>query len=239
MSDFSNEPTIVSNGPTSFFQTWVDALTKPNEQTYAKIASSPEANPTKAYVWIFIASLVNFLIVLLAQGAIMRNMLQQFGDTSGGIRSTLGGGILAALCGAPFSAIFSVLAFAIVVVIVQWVAKMFGGQGNFNQLAYTWGAIIAPYTLVSSVLTLLSAIPFVGFCFTGLGVLGGIYVLVLEVMSVKAVNRFGWGGALGAVFLPGLVIGLLCACLIAVSALLLGPTIGDIFNSINQSLGVY
>jgi len=33
-------------------------------------------------------------------------------------------------------------------------------------------------------------------------------------MAVKGVNRFGWGEAVGSVFIPGLVIGLLCCCLV-------------------------
>lgn len=237
MSEFSNEPMAPSSSPTSFFQTWITALTKPNEQTYAMLASSPAANANKAYLWVFVAALVNFFFAMLVQGVVMQNMLQQFGENASSISGLMGGGIIAALCGAPISAAFSVLFFAITVAITQWIAKMFGGQGTYNQLAYAFGAILAPYMLVSSVLTLLSAIPFVGFCFAGIAAIAGIYILALEIMAVKGVNQIGWGAAIGSLLIPVLAIVFVCACLVVGVLTLLGPMIGDVFDSINQSLG--
>ena len=114
---------------------------------------------------------------------------------------------------------------------------MFNGRGSYNQLAYAFGAILAPYMLVSSVLTLLSAIPYVGFCFSAIAGIAGIYILVLEIMAVKGVNQFGWGAAIGSLLIPVLAIVFLCACLVAVTLALLGPVMGDVFNGINQSLG--
>jgi len=242
MSEFSNDPVMPASEPVSFFQTWINALTKPNEQTYARMAVSPEANANKAYLWVFLASFVNFVIAMLVQGVIMQNMMNQFGGDFGDLGASLGGSVIAVICGAPISAAFSVLFFAITVAIVQWIAKMFGGQGNFNQLSYVFGAILAPFMLVSSVLTLFAAIPYVGFCFSGIALIAGIYILVLEVIAVKGVNHFGWGQALGSLFLPFVLIGFLCACLIlfVVGGLMaLGPTIGDVFSTINQSLGGY
>ena len=237
MSEFSNEPMIPASGPTPFYQTWLNALTKPNEQTYAEMAASPEANANKAYLWVFLAALVNFFFAALVQGAVMRNTFQQFGQDSDFFSNGFGSGIVAALCGAPISAAFSVLFFAITVAIVQWIAKMFGGRGSYNQLAYAFGAILAPYMLVSSVLTLLSAIPFVGLCFSGIALVAGIYILVLEIMAVKGINQIGWGAAIGSLLIPVFAIIFLCACLVIGGLLLLGPAIGDVFDSINQSLG--
>jgi hypothetical protein len=100
--------------------------------------------------------------------------------------------------------------FAIFMAVVQWIAKMFGGKATNDQLAYTVAAVVAPYSLVSAVLVLLSAIPYVGFCFNIVVGLGGLYVLVLQLMSIKAVNRFGWGPAIASYFIPGLAIFLVC-----------------------------
>jgi len=112
---------------------------------------------------------------------------------------------------------------------------MFKGTGTFSQLAYTMAAISVPFTLVSSLLTPFSAIAVVGIC-TGLISLAlGIYAIVLELMAIKAVNKFGWGQAAGSLFLPGLVLG--CCIAVVVAALAgMGVAIGDTFNSINQSL---
>lgn len=237
MSDFSNEPMVPESRPTSIFQTWITALTKPNEQTYATLAASPEANANKAYLWMFIAALLNFFFATLVQGAIMRNTFQQFGGDSSFLSNGFGGGIIAAICGAPIGAVIYVLFFAITTAIVQWVAKMFSGRGTYNQLAYTFGAILAPYMLISSVLTLLSAIPFVGLCFSAIAAIAGIYILVLEIMAVKGVNQFGWGAAAGSLLIPVFVIVFLCACIVGVTLALLGPVIGNVFSTINQSVG--
>lgn len=239
MSEFSNEPMLPGGSPKPIYQTWIDALTKPNERTYAEIANSPGANPNKAYLWVFIAALINFFFAVLVQGAVMRNTFQQFGQDTQFLGNGFGGGLLAALCGAPISAAITVLFFAITVAIVQWLAKMFGGVGNYNQLAFAFGAIMAPYMLVSSVFTLLSAIPFVGLCFSAIAVIAGIYILVLEIMAVKSVNQIGWGGAIGSLLIPVLAIVFLCVCLVVGVFALLGPMVGDVFSSINQSLGGY
>ena len=237
MSEFSNEPIVPESGPVPFYQTWMTALTKPNEQTYAELAASPDANANKAYLWVFLAALVNFFFAALVQGAVMRNTFQQFGEGFESFGSGFGGGFIAALCGAPVSAALSVLFFAITVAVVQWIAKMFGGRGNYNQLAYAFGAIIAPYVLISSVLTLLSAIPYVGLCFSGIALIAGIYILVLEIMAVKGINQIGWGAAIGSLLIPVFAIMFLCGCLVVGVLTLLGPVIGDVFDSINQSLG--
>jgi hypothetical protein len=238
MSDFSEEsPVAPGSAPTSIFQTWVNALTKPNEQTYAAMAASPEASSNKAFLWLFIAALVNFFIAAFVQGAVMRNMMQTFGENADFFGNGFGGGLIAALCGAPIGAVIYVLIFAITVAIVQWIAGMFGGRGNFAQLAYVLGMIVVPYTFISSLFTLLSAIPYVGFCFSAIIGLAGLYILVLEIMAVKAVNQFGWGAAIGSLLIPVLVIVFLCACLVGAIALLLGPVVGNVFSTINQSLG--
>jgi Yip1 domain len=237
MTDMSNEPMVPESKPTSFFQTWITALTKPNEQTYATLATSPEANANKAYLWVFLAALLNFFFASLVQGAVMRNTFQQFGGENGFLNNGFGGGLITVLCGAPLSTALYVLYFAISVAIIQWIAKMFKGSGNNNQLVYTFGAIQAPYMLIASVLTLLSAIPFAGLCFSGIAIIGYIYIFVLKIMAVKGVNQFGWGEAAGSVLIPFIVFVILCSCLTIGTLLILGPMIGNVFSTINQSLG--
>lgn len=238
MSEQSNIP-IMSAAPEPFYQIWIRALTRPNEQTYAELAASPNAKANTAYLWYFVAAFVQFLFASLVQGAVMKRMLDQFGSgqygqlySGGGIAQTL----IFAVCGAPVMAGISVLFFALGVALIQWIAKMFGGRGNFAQLAYVMSAIQSPFLLVSAVLTLLSAIPFVGFCFGLVSILAWLYMLVLIVMAVKGVNQFGWGAAIGSAFIPGLAIVFVCGCLVIGGLMLMGPIIGDVFSGINQSL---
>lgn len=233
MSEQMNAPMLPPpSGVSEWVTVWREALTRPSEQTFARIAQSPNAKSTTAFLWIFLGSLVNFFLASLVQGALMSQMMQNSDLGIEGIPAGAGGGLMAAICGAPIGAVISVAMFALVVGIVQFIAKMFGGQGTFDQLAYSIAAIVTPFYLVGSLLTLLAAIPAVGFCFGILGLLAGLYVLALEVMAVKGVNQFGWGQAIASLLLP--VFAIVCCVSIAVVGIMqaLAPQLMDVFNSI-------
>jgi hypothetical protein len=104
-------------------------------------------------------------------------------------------------------------------------------------LVYAFAAISVPVTLVSSILSPFSAIPVLGICIGIVSLVIALYTIVLQVMAVKGVNNFGWGQALGSVFIPGIV---LACCFVVPSVIavmrLLGPKIGDTFSTINNSL---
>ena len=227
----SSEP----SGIAGWFSTWVEAVTKPNEQTFARLAASPNAKMSTAFLWVFIGSLVNSLVVTLMQGAILGRMMQQF-DIEGMPRMAMGGGFLSVICGAPIGAVVSVIFFAMFTGVVQWVAKMFGGKGTFEQLAYVFAAIAVPFTLISSLVTLLAAVPYVGFCFGLVGFALAIYVIVLELMAVKGVNQFGWGQAAGSLFLPGIVLFCCIAAVVAGLVSLLVPVIRETVPQFNYLL---
>lgn len=144
--------------------------------------------------------------------------------------------VLISICLAPVVGGITVLFFALGTAITQWIAKLFNGLGTYDKLLYAFAAITVPFTLVSSVLSLFTAIPFLGACFGLLSLGLAIYVIVLQIMAVKGVNRFGWGPAVGSVLIPAAVIFTLCCCVIFGLSMLLGPVIGDVFNQINQSL---
>lgn len=222
MNEISNVP-IPERSPETIVQTWTKALTKPSEQTFAEIASSPNAKASTAYLWMFVASLIQLFLASLVQNRMMANYLEQFGVGTGNVGN---GGIMSviitAICGAPIAAALSTLFFAIGVFIVQWLARMFGGRGTTDQLAYAMASISAPYAILAGILSLFAAIPYVGYCFSAILAIAGIYIFVLNVMAVKGVNQISWGAAIGSLLIPGLVIGFLVACLIggAIAALM-------------------
>lgn len=233
MNQQENAPMLPPpSGFSAWVDVWRDALTRPSEQTYAAIAQSPNARSTTAFVWIFLGSLVSFFLSSLVQGRLMEQILQNPDLGMQGFPRATGGGLVAAICGAPIGALTSVIVFAIFVGIVQLIARMFGGRGTFDQLAYATAAIVAPFSLISGILSLLAAIPFVGLCFGLLSLIALVYVVALEVMAVKGVNQFGWGQALASYFLPFLV--LICCISVGMISLfrMLGPAISDIFNSL-------
>lgn len=237
MSEQMNAPMLPPPaGVSAWLSTWREAINRPSEQTFARIAQSPQAKSTTALLWIFLTSLLSSFLASLVQGVMVRQILQ---NSDLGIEQFGGGAanpLIAIICGAPIAAVISTVIFAVFVGIVQLIAKMFGGRGTFDQLAYAIGAIVAPFYLLSGFLTLLSAIPYVGLCFGVLSLIALLYVVVLEVTAVKGVNQFGWGQAAGSVLLP--ILGFAC-CLAAVAAGLvsvLGPALQDVFDQINPTL---
>ena len=221
-----------SGGSKPFYQIWIDALTKPSENTYSEMASSPSASVGKAYLWVFLTSLVSYFIV-----AVIEILITSLGFGGRGLGlSGLGGSLIGIICAVPFVAAIVGVVFLIGTAIIQWIASLFKGVGTFSQLAYVFSGISAPLTLVSSVLSIFYAIPFLGLCLWPLSILLFLYAVVLEIIGVKAVNKFGWGEAIGSVLLPAVVLGVVCGCVTIVSLMIMGPVIGNVFSSINQSL---
>lgn len=228
-------------GIAGWFSIWMDAVTKPNEQTYAALAEQPDAmSNNRAFIWVFLAGTVSALITGVLRAILdMAGVPMQvpgFPELTGGAEQSAVASLGIAICTSPIAGAFAVLFFAIFVGIIQWVAKLFGGTGNFSQLAYTIAAISVPFTLLSSVLSPFSTVNVVGYCVGGISLLLGLYALALQVMAVKAVNKFGWGQALGSYFLPLALFICACVCVIFGLFSLMGPAIQDIFNQINQSL---
>lgn len=242
----SNTPIMESKpGPAGWLPVWIKAVTKPNEQTFVEITEQPEATSRTAFIWVFIAGTISGIFQAALQAIYSATGttpqlpipgLDQLPQSSGGDAASVGVTFLITLCLSPVAGVVSVIFFAIGAAIVQWIAKLFGGLGTFEKLAYAFAAITVPFTLVSSLLGLFSAIPYIGACFGILSLGIGIYVLVLQVMAVKGINRFGWGPAAGSVFIPGCVVFIICACVVIGGLMLLGPAIASTFEQINQSL---
>lgn len=226
MNDMSNEPITVDR-PTSVLQIWGKALTKPSEQTFVELASSPNATATTAYMWVFVGFLIQYFLISLVQSSLIGTYMDQAGLGTGFGTRSIASILIFAVCGAPIMAALSTLFFAIGVFIVQWIAKMFGGRGNSDQLAYAMAAIVAPFSIVAGILSLFAAVPYVGLCFSAILSIAGIYIFVLEAMAVKAVNQISWGAAIGSLLIPGLVIGFVCACLIGISVAALVPILQE------------
>jgi hypothetical protein len=233
MNEPTNAPMLPPpSGVSEWFTVWREAITRPSDTTFARIGKSPNAKLTTALLWIFLGSLVNFFLISLVQGALIGQMLQNSDLGGQELPIAAGGGILTAICGAPVGALIQTVLFAIVIGIVQFLARMFGGTGTFDQLSYAIAAIVTPFYFVSGLITLLSAIPFAGFCFGILGFGLALYVLVLEVMAVKGVNQFGWGPAIGSLLLP--VLAIACCVSVAIGAIfsVMAPEMMELFNSI-------
>jgi hypothetical protein len=217
----SNTP-MSSGGGTSVFQDMLSAVTKPNEQTFAAMAASPNAKATTAYIWVAIASLIEFFLGIVV---------------SPGLRNGMGRGIMGAVigvvCGSPILAILATALFAAGVAIIRWLAGAFGGKATNDQLAYALAMINAPIAVVSGVFRLFYLIPYIQYCFGLLALLLFIYGLVLSIMAVKGVAQVSWGGAAGAVLIPFAVVLCVAAACAALAFFTFAASLSNIIRSAN------
>jgi hypothetical protein len=243
MNEFANTPVVPPSpqvpGPAGWLSVWIKAVTQPREQTFTDITEHPDASSKTAYIWIFIVGMISGIIQAFASaiyaatgtGSPLQQIpgIEEYLPRSVGDGGTAVGALIGGLCASPVAGLLSVAFFALGVAIVQWIAKLFGGTGTYEKLLYAFAAITVPFTIASSLFALLGAIPYVGIC-TGIISFGlGIYALVLQLMAVKAVNRFGWGQAVGSVFIPGCSVFIVCACVVAAGAMILVPLMRNAF----------
>lgn len=220
------------------FPVWSKVFTKPGEQTFLEITDHPEAKATSAYIWVFIVgtlsglinSLVRFIVTMIG----FQQAMPDFGQTPGLPGAFGAAGLLGAICGAPITGLFSVIGFALSVAIIHATARFFGGQGSFDKLAYGFGAIAVPFSVISGLLAPFSIIPYVAFCTVPMLLALGLYVLFLETAAIKAVHRFTWGEAAATLLLPTILLGLLCGFAFLALMRVAAPYINEIFQQLQQ-----
>lgn len=220
------------------FPVWSKVYTKPGEQTFLEITDHPEAKATSAYIWVFIVGTLSGLINSLVRFVIAMIGFQQavpdFGQTPGLPGAFGTAGLLGAVCGAPIAGLFSVIGFALSVAIIHATARFFGGQGSFDKLAYAFGAIAVPASVISGLLVPFSILPYVAFCTVPVLIALGLYALFLQTAAIKAVHRFTWGEAAASLLLPTILLGLLCGFAVLALMRVAAPYINEIFQQLQQ-----
>lgn len=222
------------------FPVWSKVFTKPGEQTFLEITAHRDATARSAYIWIFIAGTISGLINSVVRFVVAYAGLQQAATQYGGLPGSPGayglGGLLVAVCSAPITGVFSVIGFAIGVSIVHATARFFEGQGSYDKLAYAFGAIAAPISLVSALLVPFSVIRMLVFCTLPILLVLTIYSLYLQVAAIKAVHKLGWGESAGALFLPSILLVLLCGVAFFLLMRVAGPSLNEIMQQIQQGV---
>ncbi len=222
MSETNPTPLPSPNPPAetesmSWLDIWGYALTKPSTATFEEILKDPKANRSP-FLWVGLASLLGYIIAALLQSLFGSSTLSAVTEQLGS--QVNAGSAFASICCAPISAVFAVLGFAISVGIYHLVAKMFQGEGTYSQLAFAIASFNVPITVVTSVI---AAIPYVQFLAFPIG----IYAIVLTVLAVKAVHKFGTGKAAAVVLIPVVVLVVIAVVLVVVSIATLLPLIQE------------
>jgi hypothetical protein len=114
-------------------------------------------------------------------------------------------------------------------------ARIFGGDGNFTTQAYLQSLVGVPVGVVTSVLSVFSAIPYLG-CIFGLASFAvGIYGFILNVRAIKVAHHMTTGRAVAALLAPAVFL-VIIPCVVIVLLALTGPAIGEIFEEIVLSI---
>ena len=219
---------------------WIKVFTKPSDTTFAGILAHPEATAKSAYLWIFLvgalSGLVSGLVQFLGTLIGLRQLAPELGEVSGLSGIFGAAGLMGALCGAPIAGVFSLIGFIIFAAIIHGSARFLGGQGSYDKMAYSFGAVVAPLTLISTLLTPFNLIPFVSFCILPVIILLGLYALFLEVAAIKAVHGFGWGGSAAALLMPTILIGMLCGIGFLGLLRIAGPSLNEILQQVQPGI---
>ncbi len=213
----------------SWIQVWTNALTRPSVATFEELVRDPNATPGRAYAWVFIASLIGYVLSVLIQLA-LAGITGSASRVESEVAAVAGGSIIALVCASPVVAALGVLGLMISAGITQLVASAIGGTGTYSKLVYAFAAYSAPLTLITAVL---GSIPYANCLAFPLS----LYAIVLNVTAVKAVHQFGWGKAAASSILIFAGILVLVACIVIVVLALLGPAIANVFSNIMQDLG--
>ncbi len=206
------------------FQTWIGAVTNPNEEWYEAEKRSPNASLGTAVIWVVIAAVISGLIgiLFLAFGLSAANAVEQIQlalaqadvppDLEQQIASILAQfGILGlGVGGTILGIILTPIAFLIGSFITHLIAGLFGGQGEYARYAYLSAAISAPLSIASAVI---SGVPIAGAC---ISIFVSIYGLVLTFFAIRANYNLSTGRAIGVLLTPVLLLIVLFVLLIAV-----------------------
>lgn len=217
------------SAPQPIYEIWMDALIKPNVETYQGFGRHPNASAMRGFLWLFLAYLISTLISVMG-AAFLGSLSTILGDQGPGAAPGFAGlSGLTLLCLAPLGAVFGVLALAIIAGISNLIARAVGGTGSFGQLVYAFAAYLAPLTIISSVLGI---VPLLN-CVT---IPLGFYGLFLNILAIKAVHDISWGKAVlsSVVIIAGIMI--FVAVFVIVILALLGPAIGNVFSNIIEEI---
>ena len=204
----------------AIFQTWVNVLTHPNEQTFESEKASPNATLQTALIWIVGAAVITAILgvfqSLIFRGTAMTGMQQIMNmadlppDVAAQMNAAISGGAFAAMTGAGgfLGIILTPIFFLIGVGIFHLISKLLGGQGQFEKYAYLIATFQAPISIVSA---LLAFVPVLGGC---VGALISIYSLVLAYFATKVNYGLTSGKALIVVLVPLILLLLVFGCII-------------------------
>jgi hypothetical protein len=161
--------------------------------------------------WTAVASVGSFPFSLIETQAATR---KQNEFTSSGLSLVL-------MIASPFIIFaFQLIWLAFSTGIYHLAAKVFRGTGTYRQLFYCLGAVYTPLLVVLAIGSSFSTLVPISSCFTSLfGLVLAVYIHVLVVNAIRAVERLGGMKAVITLFLPSIIAGaILIFAIVAITA---------------------
>lgn len=202
------------------FAIWTNVLTKPSEETFEVERQRPTANLTTALIWVVAAGLVTFIAQAITY--LLFDPVQQFIDiytqlmTAYGMSQTAIDELLTQVSSDSFSnslllgLFLGVLLFPIFFLLgsgILWlVARVFGGQGDYNEQTYLISTYYAPLTMIS---VIASFIPFLGLL---ISIFISIYQVLLTYFVLRVTHNITPGKAVGTLVAPFIIIFTVACC---------------------------
>jgi hypothetical protein len=188
-----------------WYEIWRDVWTNPGVEAFWSILKDKDHSATRGFIWIGVTSLILGLISSIVSIPLLNRVSSQ-------VPSFLGSGetVLTALCTIILTPIFAIIGLIIGTGIYHLVAKLFGGNGNWSDLVFCLAAVIAPASLISTIVSAIWSIFsqvrvlffLVAIVFGIIVVVLAIYNIVLYILAIKASENVGTGGAIATVLIP-------------------------------------
>jgi hypothetical protein len=194
----------------ALFQLWKGALLNPNEEYYREQLKMMDFRQgaigvlLAAVITAVITGLGTFIAIGNSTDALMP-LFKEMGMSAAEVEMIFAAS-QPSFFGSFLSALFgSIIGFFVGAGFYWLIAKLFGGDGSYEEQTYLMSLYTAPLMIINAVLFL---IPFVG----GLAaILLGFYQLVLSYVAIKTSHRLTSGRAAMVILLP-IIFGFLCAC---------------------------
>jgi len=204
-------PPIVTppeDNPTySWSEVWTAVLTKPREETFVEILRDPNAKPNRAYLWIYLSSLITVFITLnttLTDPAFIEQFQQMNPEAAGMLDSSAI--FLSLLCIVPFASLLSIAGLLLITFAMQLIANQFGPteqtRNRWKSILYVVAAVTAPLNIIGVIFVLLPIIGFLSLILT-------VYQIYLLMLGIKAIFGFSTMQALITVIVPEIALVLL------------------------------
>lgn len=212
----------------SFIQVMIAALTRPNLENYLQIAGMPEKTLVTPLLWLAGIGFVNSLLSSVL-GSIFH--IPAFFTDLGWAQTIRSGSVFGALTSAIAALFIFPIASLAMTGLIHLVSRSLGGNGNFEDLFYSYSAFVVPVSLINAIIAgipplLCLSIPLL------------IYSAVLGVLANQAVHGYEtWRAAAASLGIPLVIFLILFACiliLVALGVAGIAPIFEDILNQFSM-----